>query len=169
MLVLHRRTCRDKIGLGAREAALMGVFQMLDGLEHHVGLLGIRRFPATDLESTFVILATLLPGAQEDLEVLCQELTFGQKEALVTLHGPKPARLAGGVAIVCVFVILTLLLVRASRVACLSVALVGIVSSVKVSRFSSWVCAPAACPFSSSQAARRCSLGPSRPRDVKHT
>ena len=22
----------------------MGVFQMLDGLEHHVGLLGIRRF-----------------------------------------------------------------------------------------------------------------------------
>ena len=49
-LVLHRRTCRDKIGLGARVAALMGVIQMLDGLEQHVGLLGIRRFPANGLE-----------------------------------------------------------------------------------------------------------------------
>ena len=135
-LVLDRRTCRDKIGLGARVAALVCVFQILDGLERRVGLLGIRRFPASGLESAIVFLAKLLPGAQEDLQGHCQNLHFGQKEALVTLHGPTPARLGGGVAIVCVFAIIVLLLVvRATRVARLAVALVGIVRvSVKMIR-----------------------------------
>ena len=148
-----------------------GVFQMLVGLERRVGLLGIRRFPSSGLECNFVILAKLLPGAQEDLEGLCQDLTFGQKEALVTLHGPKPARLASGVAIACVFAIIALLLVvHASRVACLAVALVGIASlRQNASRLSSWVYAPPSCSFSSSQAAPRCCRGPNSPRDVKHT
>ena len=104
-LVLRRRTCRDKIGLGARVAALMGVIQMLGGLERRVVLLGIRRFPANGLES-----------AHEDLEGLRQDLYFGQKEALATLHGPKHARLGGGVAIVGVFAIIAVLfVVRATR------------------------------------------------------
>ena len=104
-LVLRRRTCRDKIGLGARVAALMGVIQMLGGLGRRVVLLGIRRVPANGLES-----------AQEDLEGLRQDLYFGQEEALATLHGPKHARLGGGVAIVGVFAIIAVLfVVRATR------------------------------------------------------
>ena len=89
-----------RLFLGARVAALMGAFQMLDGLERRVGIFGIRRFPATGgLASDVAILTKLFPEAQEDLEGLCQDLHFWQKEALVTLHGPKPARLGGGVAV----------------------------------------------------------------------
>ena len=95
---------------------------------------------ATSVFLVFVVSQLLALKArspsQEDLEGLCQDVHFWQKEALVTLHDPKPARLGGGVAIVCVFAniaLLLLLLLHAARVASPAVVFDGIVRvSVKM-------------------------------------